>query len=222
MSRKEITVIRVGRKEQVFVVSNDDEGWKTPIIRFLEGERQGKMREIEVLERRVRFYYLLNAVLFCKMFFPIDAKCLSQVEGLVLLREAYEGGCAENAGARSLGRKVIRVGFYWPTMKKDAEEIVKKCDTCQRHSWQIHTPAAEMIAISSLCPFARWGIDIVGPFIKTKGSNQFLVVVVDYFTKWVDAEPLSKITECEMIHFIWKSICCRFGLPRVLVSDKGP
>lgn len=49
-----------------------------------------------------------------------------------------------------------------------------------------------------------------------------MVVAVDYFTKWVEAEPLSKITEKEMIHFVWKNLFCRFGLPRIIVSDNGP
>lgn len=73
-------------------------------------------------------------------------------------------------------------------------------------------PATEMIAISC---------HIVGPFVKAKGTKLFLVVAVDYFTKWVEVEPLSKISQDVMIHFIWKTICCRFGLPRILVSDNG-
>lgn len=47
------------------------------------------------------------------------------------------------------------------------------------------------------------------------------MVTVDYFTKWVEAEPLTRITEGEMMKFLWKNICCRFGLPRVLVSNNG-
>lgn len=138
-----------------------------------------------------------------------------------MLREAHEGGCAEHAGARSLAMKVIRAGFYWPTLKVDAIELVQKCLVCQKPGPLIHVPAADMISVSSPCPFAQWGIDIVGPFVKTTGQCWFLVVAVDYFTKWVEAEPLTRITEGEMLKFLWRSICCRFGLPRVLVSDNG-
>lgn len=138
-----------------------------------------------------------------------------------MLREAHEGGCAEHAGARSLARKVIREGFYWPTLKADAIELVRKCHVFQKHGPFIHVPAADMISVSSPYPFAQWGIDIVGLFVKTTGQRRFLVVAVDYFTKWVEAEPLTRITEGEMLKFLWKSICCRFGLPRLLVSDNG-
>lgn len=91
----------------------------------------------------------------------------------------HEGGCAENAGARSLARKVVRAGIYWPTMKKDVEKIVKECEACQKHGQRIHVPATEMIVVTSPCPSARWGIDIVGPFVKAKENKQFLVVTVD-------------------------------------------
>jgi len=50
---------------------------------------------------------------------------------------------------------------------------------------------------------------------------KFLMVGIDYFTKWVEAEPLAKFTEQNVRNFIWKNIICRFGIPRVLVSDNG-
>ena len=50
---------------------------------------------------------------------------------------------------------------------------------------------------------------------------KFLVVGIDYFTKWVEAEPLAKITQQNVKNFVWKGIACRFGVSRVLVSDNG-
>ena len=48
---------------------------------------------------------------------------------------------------------------------------------------------------------------------------KFLVVGIDYFTKWVEAEALATITEKNIWNFVWKNIICRYGIPRVLVSD---
>ena len=50
---------------------------------------------------------------------------------------------------------------------------------------------------------------------------KFLVVRIDYFTKWVEAELLTKITQQNVKHFFWKNIVCMFGVPRVLISDNG-
>ena len=69
--------------------------------------------------------------------------------------------------------------------------------------------------------FAQWGLDILGLFPTRTRQMKFLVVGIDYFTKWVEAEPLVQITQQNVKNFVWKSIICRFGVPRVLVSDNG-
>ncbi|KAL0430392.1 UNVERIFIED_CONTAM: hypothetical protein Sradi_0665200 [Sesamum radiatum] len=71
----------------------------------------------------------------------------------------------------------------------------------------------------SPCPFAQWAIDIVGPFPLGPGQKKFLLVAIDYFTKWVEAEPLGRITETEKMKFLWKNLTCRFGPTREIVSD---
>ncbi|KAL0408056.1 UNVERIFIED_CONTAM: hypothetical protein Sradi_1740000 [Sesamum radiatum] len=66
----------------------------------------------------------------------------------------------------------------------------------------------------------QWRTDIVGPFPLAAGQRKFLLVAIDYFTKWVEAEPLARITEGEVMKFIWKYIVCCFGIPREIISDK--
>uniref|UniRef100_A0A2N9HY76 Uncharacterized protein n=1 Tax=Fagus sylvatica TaxID=28930 RepID=A0A2N9HY76_FAGSY len=66
-----------------------------------------------------------------------------------------------------------------------------------------------------------WGLDIVGPLPRATGNRQWLIVATDYFTKWVEAEPLARITDSESRKFVWKSIITRFGIPRCFVSDNG-
>jgi hypothetical protein len=57
----------------------------------------------------------------------------------------------------------------------------------------IHQPARELNPISSPWPFAQWGLDIVRPLPRASGNKRFLIVATDYFTKWVEVEPLSNI-----------------------------
>ncbi|KAL0434724.1 UNVERIFIED_CONTAM: hypothetical protein Sradi_0180300 [Sesamum radiatum] len=64
-------------------------------------------------------------------------------------------------------------------------------------------------------------MDIVGPFPVASGQRKFLLVAIDYFTKWVEAEPLARITEGGIMKFIWKNIVCRFGIPREIISENG-
>ena len=69
--------------------------------------------------------------------------------------------------------------------------------------------------------FTQWGLDIMGPFSTTVRQLKFLVVGIDYFTKWVEAKPLATIMEKSIRNFVWRNIICRYGILRVLVSDNG-
>ena len=78
-----------------------------------------------------------------------------------------------------------------------------------------------MTAITSLCPFAQWGIDIMGSLPQGKRKVKFLLVAIDYFTKWVEAEALVTITKAKVQSFVWRNIVCRFGIPQTIISDNG-
>nr|GEX18629.1 reverse transcriptase domain-containing protein [Tanacetum cinerariifolium] len=60
----------------------------------------------------------------------------------------------------------------------------------------------------------NWGRDILGPLPEGPGKIKFIIVAIDYFTKWMEAKPLAKITGKKVKKFIWENIVCRFGLPR--------
>ena len=70
-------------------------------------------------------------------------------------------------------------------------------------------------------PFAQWGLDIMGPFPTALRQLKFLVVGIDYFTKWVEVKALATITEKNIRNFLWRNIICKYGIPRVLVSNNG-
>ena len=70
-------------------------------------------------------------------------------------------------------------------------------------------------------PFAQWGLDIMGPFPIAMRQLKFLIVSIDYFTKWVEAKALANITEKNIRNFVWRNIICRYRIPKVLVSDNG-
>jgi len=75
--------------------------------------------------------------------------------------------------------------------------------------------------MSTPWPFQTWGMDILGPFPLALGQLKFLVVAVDYFTKWIKAKPLSAISSAKIRSFIFKSIICRFGILAEIITDNG-
>jgi transposase InsO family protein len=112
-------------------------------------------------------------------------------------------------------------GYYWPTMNTNLAELVKHCDKCQRFAKVMKNPPEKLSSISSPWTFAKWGVDIVRPMSPGKGSRKFLVVVVDYFTKWAESEALPTITTEAITKFLWKSIVCRYEIPHAFVTDNG-
>ncbi|XP_076882850.1 uncharacterized protein LOC143531435 [Bidens hawaiensis] len=115
----------------------------------------------------------------------------------------------------------MRAGYYWPAMFLSAVKEIQKCDNCQIHAPVGRKPKSTLIPVSSSWPFQKWGIDIVGHFPEGTGKAKFLVVAIDYFTKWVEAKPLRTITGERIKRFVWENIVCRFGLPYAIISDNG-
>ena len=81
------------------------------------------------------------------------------------MREVHERICGNHSGARSLVHKLIRAGYYWPTMQKDAEAYVKTYNKCQRFNNTIKQLSKELTLMMALWPFSQWGLDIMGPFL---------------------------------------------------------
>ncbi|KAJ0625031.1 putative nucleotidyltransferase, Ribonuclease H [Helianthus annuus] len=137
------------------------------------------------------------------------------------VKEVHEGICGAHFGARSVVAKLMNLGYFWPSMHRDTVEQLKKCDACQIHSPIPKSPKHDLVPITSAWPFHKWGMDIVGPFPPSKGGVKFLLVAIDYFSKWPEVKPLAKITGKQVIDFVWENIICRYGLPGVIVTDNG-
>ena len=104
-------------------------------------------------------------------------------------------------------------------MQREATEYVRKCEQCQKHAPLIHQPTGHLNPISSLWPFAQWGLDILGLFPRAMGNRRFILVAVNYFTKWVEAEALANIRDMDVKKFVWKNIVIRFRVPDSLIYD---
>ena len=87
-------------------------------------------------------------------------------------------------------------------MQKDAQAYVKACEKCQRFGRVIRQPTEELTLMTTPWPFAQWGLDIMGPFLIMTRQLKFLVVGIDYFTKWVEAKALATITKKNVRSFI--------------------
>jgi len=147
--------------------------------------------------------------------------CLHLEQVNELLAELHDGVCGSHVEGHSLAHQAMTQGFCWPQMQKVAVEYVWKCERCQKHAPLIHQPAGHLNPVSSAWPFAQWGLDILGLFPWATGNRRFVLVVIDYFTKSVEAEALANIRDVYVKKFMWRNIVMRFGVPDSLISDNG-
>ena len=199
-----------------------EQSWMDPIWDYItDGHLPEDPKEAAKIRMRSARFTNHKGSLYKRGFFTPILKCIAGKNTEYVLREVYEGVCENHIGARALVGKVLRQRYYWLTILRDATDLVRKCKIFQEHSKISRLPSEPLTLITSPWPFQQWGLDILGPLPIGKGQCKFIIVIVDYFTKWAEAEPLATITEQKIRNFVWRAIVCRFGIPRALVSDNG-
>ncbi|GJU51535.1 reverse transcriptase domain-containing protein [Tanacetum coccineum] len=183
----------IQEEEVVTVVEEEGPTWMTPIMEYLkDGTLPNDRKEASKLRIKARQYELLEGVLY-----------------------------SMHAGPRSVVAKAMRLGYYWPTMHQDARNMIRTCKDCQIHRPVPRNPQQPLTPITAPWLFYKWGIDIAGPFPEGPGKVKFLIVAMDYFTKWIEAKAVAKIIGNQVKKYVWDNIVCRFGLPGEIVSDNG-
>ena len=119
--------------------------------------------------------------LYKRDFFTPILKCIVGKNTEYVLREVHEGVCGNHIGARALAGKVLRQAYYWPTILRDATDLVRKCKIFQEHAKISRLPYEPLTSITSLWPFQQWGLDILGPLPIEKGQCKLIIVAVDYY-----------------------------------------
>nr|GEV60648.1 reverse transcriptase domain-containing protein [Tanacetum cinerariifolium] len=102
---------------------------------------------------------------------------------------------------------------------QDARNIIRKCDDCRVHQPVPKNPQQKLTPITSPWAFFKCGIDISGLFLEAQRKMKFLILAIDYFTKWIEAKPVATITGNQVNKCVWDNIVCRFGLPGEIIYD---
>ena len=122
------------------------------------------------------------------------------------MKEIHAGLCGSHIGSRPLLGKVFRQGFYWPKAASDASDLVQKCENCQKCAIDQKQPSSLTQLIQPTWPLQRWGLDLLGPLPPAQGNLKYVVVAVEYFSKWIEAKPLATITSVTVQKFFWQNI----------------
>ncbi|GKB71006.1 reverse transcriptase domain-containing protein [Tanacetum coccineum] len=145
--------------------------------------------------------------------------CVTGKEANDILKACHEGPTGGHHSANLTARKIFDAGFFWPTIYRDAHTMIKSCDTCQRQGKILQRYEMPQNAIQVCEIFDVWGINFMGPFPSSHG-NKYILVAVDYLSKWVEAKALPTNDARVVVKFL-KSPFARFRTPRAIISDRG-
>ncbi|GJV93627.1 reverse transcriptase domain-containing protein [Tanacetum coccineum] len=166
----------------------------------------------------VKHYFWDDPFLFKTCADQIIRRCVDGKEAFEILKACHSGPTGGHYGANFTAKKIFDAGFYWPTIYKDAYEFVKTCDACQRQGKISQRDEMPQNAIQVCEIFDLWGIDFMGPFPSSRG-NKYILVAVDYLSKWVEAKALPTNDARVVVKFL-KSLFSRFVMSKYGVTHR--
>ena len=121
-----------------------------------------------------------------------------------------------------MAKKIPRAGYYWSTMEADCYQHSRTFHKCQVYADKVHIPPVPLNVLTDPWPFAMWGIDMIGE-IKSTASNghRFILVAIDYLTKWVEEASFASVTKNVVARFIRQNLICHYGIPERIITNNG-
>ncbi|GJZ53662.1 reverse transcriptase domain-containing protein [Tanacetum coccineum] len=202
--------------------SNNDEPWYADFVNYIVGKVVSPNWTFEKRKRffsQVKTYFWEEPYTFKLCADNIMRRCVAGSETIKILTHCHSGPTDGHHSANVTAKKVYESGFYWPSVFKDANEYVRRCDACQRSGIISSRNEMPQNNIQVCEVFDVWGLDFMGPFPESRG-NKYILVVVDYVSKWVEAQALPTNDARIVVKFL-RSLFARFGVPKALISDRG-
>jgi transposase InsO family protein len=219
--------IQMGESEQINVMISELEHdeWYSDIVYYLKN-LSCPDHLVDYKRRALRLkamkYCLTEDGLGWRNPDGVILRCVNKEEAKKLLEELHSGYCGGHFAARTTAHKILRAGYYWPTLFSDTHQHVRSCQPCQYFSGKPKLPAQPLKPVVIEAPFQQWGLDFVGEF-KDNSSNgyRWILTATDYFTRWVESIPTKKATEEVVMNFLEDRIITRFGAPSKITTDNA-
>ncbi|WJZ89320.1 hypothetical protein VitviT2T_008546 [Vitis vinifera] len=197
--------------------------WYSHIANYLvtgEIPSEWNARDRKHFFAKIHAYYWEEPFLFKYCADQIIRKCVPEDEQQGILSHCHENACGGHFASQKTAMKVLQSGFTWPSLFKDAHIMCRSCDRCQRLGKLTKRNQMPMNPILIVELFDVWGIDFMGPFPMYFG-NSYILVGVDYDSKWVEAIPCKQNDHRMVLKFLKENIFSRFGVPKAIISDEG-
>lgn len=147
---------------------------------------------------------------------------LTEGETIESFNEYHGCACGEHYNWNVTTHKILKAGFYWPTLFSDIYRLGRICKKCQIFAEKKRLAPLSLILVFIEEPFRKWGLDFIGEINPpSSGQHKLILTTTNYFTKWVESIPTKKATDIVVIKFLEENIFARFGYPRKFVRDNS-
>ncbi|KAL0355335.1 UNVERIFIED_CONTAM: Retrovirus-related Pol polyprotein from transposon opus [Sesamum radiatum] len=209
--------------EQLFAITQIEEPWFADFANFLAGKvipPHLSYQQKKKFFSDIKYYLWDEPYLYKRCGDGMVRRCVPEEEMQSILGFCHDREVGGHHGGAKTAAKVLQCGFYWPSLFKDAHKYVSSCDQCQRTGNISHRNEMPLSNVLVCEIFDVWGIDFMGPFPKSY-NNAYILVAVDYVSKWVEAIGTPTNDGRVVLKFIKKFIFTRYGTPRAIISDGG-
>ena len=175
--------------------------------------------------RRIRHlaqhYLIVGDTLYHRGVHTVLCRCVIHEEAKMIMNDCHSRACGGHLSGLAIAQKILRGGYFWPTIFKDCISAVKKCHPCQIFSPKMCMHPAPLHPIVSIGPFAKWGIDFTTCNPPSATRHHYIIVAVDYFMKWAEAMPTYNNDAKTLALFLFNHVIAKFDVPKSIVTDHG-
>ena len=209
--------------EFMFLISTTNSWYGDPLI-YLQTQRfQSDLSRDDrhCICHHAKYYLILNDTLYRCLIDSILQRCLTHEEAEHVLNDCHSGACGGHLSGMATAQKILRASYFWPSVFKDYHEAVKKCPSCQHFYPKKCTHPAPLHLVIAAGPFTKWGIDFMHCKPTSAGGHGYIIVPMDYFTKWAEAMPTYSEYGNTTTLFLFNHIIARFRVSQSIVTDHG-
>lgn len=198
--------------------------WYGDIIIYLQTQtyRSNNSRSEQwCIRYQAKDYVIVGDTLYHRGIDTVLRRCLTLEEVEKVLNECHSGACGGHQYGYATAQKILWARYFWPTMFKDCITAVRSYHACQIFDSKTRRPPAPLQPVVAVGPFTKWGIDFMTCNPTSTGGHGYIIVAVDYFTKWAEAMPTLNNNNETTALFFFNHVVSRFSIPQAIVTDHG-
>eukprot|EP00253_Pinus_taeda_P003432 PITA_03432 len=199
--------------------------WYSVIIKFMlkleipPSFTQGQSRTIKLRTAR---YCINENLLYWRDPSGVLLRCLDKEQSMEVMQHFHSSMCGGHHYWNTTAHKILKAGYYWPSLFSDVFSFVKSCDRCQRFEGKQQLKSLPLKPIFEKGPFQQWGLYFIREINPhSNGQHRWILLATDYFTRWIEEIPTRKADHNVVMKFLIENNYTRFGCPHKLVTDNA-